>query len=183
LQLIGLTYQLETEIEQGRIDLEALNEPDFSIEEEGLAAVRFTHSAGIRGQGVSITLIRDADSCYLRAKYLQAFVSDTTGGMKSYDWRLDSMSHVIRTAQMNEVFNKLDDCFFWDINGDITARAGFDGYSWYLEAAAWDHDLYQYHQVGRWVPYKGSFYEACMYIIQLSDPEVGLDVNKIISGR
>lgn len=176
-----LNYSLTEEIQASRAILQGLNEPDYSLEEEGEAVIRFLYTSDIIGVLGSVAVIRDQDSCYIRAKHMRTVLSDSTADYDNrYAYVLDSMIHPIDPEEMYEIYERLDDCFFWDIRGNMTENGGFDGSTWTLEAAVWESIPYSYHKVSRWSPSRGDFYEACMYIVSLCDPKEGFDMNKVI---
>ena len=171
---------LQEEINGFRGILDEINEPDFGLNREGDAFVRFIYYSSIVGKTASITLLEDNGSWTLSANYVRITRSDQDTDPYTFKITQDSMTHEVAPDAIQQVYRNLDACFFWDIQGNTTYSVGFDGSTWILEGAIWEKDPYEYHRVKRWTPTKGSFYDACMYLISLCDPEYGFDMEKRI---
>jgi hypothetical protein len=75
----------------------------------------------------------------------------------------------ISKVEWKEFLLKIEKSDFW--NMERSGKLGLDGSNWVLEGA----EPSKYHVVDDWSPGKGAFYDACMYLINLSELKIDKD--------
>ncbi|MEM6264681.1 MAG: hypothetical protein AAGI38_19370 [Bacteroidota bacterium] len=176
---VPFTHNLEEELNQHRARLTGLQEPDYGLEQEGLAMARFIYHRDYTGTLASVTLILGKDTSFIRAKLLKAYPI-APAEADHFETRLDSFSHPITTEQVEETFRNLEDCFFWNLQGSLPSRAVLDGTRWTLEAADWSNPGFSYHKVDAGSPPVGNFRDACQYLVNLVEGELGVRIRRLV---
>lgn len=139
--------------------------PLFSPDKNALESYRFLWLRSF-DHPVAVRIWRSSTDHFISVKELSG-----AGGYEPGSFILREQRRI--TADEWDTFmSLLKHSCYWDLPTEALDDRGLDGAEWILEGVRDD----RYHLVDRWTPQSGSFREACLYLLKLS--QLPIDTEK-----
>ena len=111
---------------------------------------------------VAVRIWKSGDEHFISVKE-----TNGAGGYEPYQLILDR-TRMLAPAEWAEFIRLLDQTCYWELESEDENIEGNDGARWILEAVKGG----RYHIVDRWSPDGGTYREACMYALKLSELKI-----------
>jgi hypothetical protein len=138
--------------------LRAMNEPILYEGKLNKKIFRFTWLRTFHNP-IVIRIERESDSVNLYYK-----ITNGAGGYEPGEIIIDKRKKLTLDDWGNFIY-LVDSCQFWSTMPCEKLEEGLDGSQWILEGATNDY----YQVVDKWTPGKGSYYDCCNFLIELTD--------------